>query len=148
MGPAGPAGCGAGRDRGRVFKEVEVEDLALGIVEMADGALVEVCSSMVSHARQNLSIEVYGSRGTALYSNLPWPHVRFRGVRPTRQAPPGRGVHALQRSLAGFRAWVVGEPSAGGRPYLTPADEALPVLAAVDAIYRSSRTGCREEVAL
>ncbi len=135
----------------RVFRDVEVEDLALGIVELADGALVEVCSSMVAHAGQALSIEVYGSRGTATYSNRPWPHVRFRGVRPTRQLPPGgplSGIHALQRSLEGFRAWVVDEPSAGGRPYLTPADEALPVLAAVDAIYRSSRTGRREEVTL
>ncbi len=137
----------------RVFRDVEVEDLAMGIVEMADGALVEICSSMVSHARQNLSIEVYGSRGTAIYSNLPWPGVRFRGVRVARQLPPGRGVHALQRSLDGFRAWIAddssadGRPSAEWRPYLTPADEALPVLAAVDAIYRSSRTGQREELA-
>jgi len=135
-----------GATRRRAFTEVEVEDLALGIVEMAGGALVEICSSMVSRPEQGLSIEVYGSRGTALYSNRPWPHVRFRGVRATRQIPPGRGVHALQRSLAGFRAWIADETPAGPRPYLTPAQEALPVLAAVDAIYRSSRSGRREEL--
>jgi len=132
-----------GVTRRQVFTGVEVEDLALGIVEIAGGALVEICSSMISRPGQGLSIEVYGSRGTALYSNRPWPHVRFRGMRATRQIPPGRGVHALQRSLAGFRAWI-----ADGRPYLTPAEEALPVLAAVDAIYRSSRTGRREELTL
>ncbi len=138
----------------RVFSQVEVEDLALGIIEMADGALVEVCSSMVAHAEQSLSIEVYGSRGTATYSNRPWPRVRFRvpacggGPRPARRVPPGGGIHALQRSLEGFRSWIVDDPSAGGRPYLIPADEALPVLAAVDAIYRSSRTGHREDVTL
>jgi len=135
-----------GATRRRAFTEVEVEDLALGIVEMAGGALVEICSSMVSRPEQGLSIEVYGSRGTALYSNRPWPHVRFRGVRATRQIPPFRGVHALQRSLAGFRAWIADETPAGPRPYLTPAQEALPVLAAVDAIYRSSRSGRREEL--
>ncbi len=135
-----------GATRRRAFTEVEVEDLALGIVEMAGGALVEICSSMVSRPEQGLSIEVYGSHGTARYSNRPWPHVRFFGVRPTRQIPPGRGVHALQRSLAGFRAWIADETPAGPRPYLTPAQEALPVLAAVDAIYRSSRSGRREEL--
>lgn len=137
-----------GATRRRVFTGVEVEDLALGIVEVAGGALVEICSSMVSRPGQALSIELYGSRGTARYSNRPWPHVRFRGVRAVSQIPPGRGVHALQRSLAGFHAWITDEPSTRGRPYLTPAAEALPVLAAVDAIYRSSRSGRREEVAL
>ncbi|MCX6032505.1 MAG: Gfo/Idh/MocA family oxidoreductase [Chloroflexi bacterium] len=127
----------------RAFGQVEVEDLAQGIIEMADGALVEVCSSMVAHAEQAASIEVYGARGTAIYSNRPWPHVQFLGVRPAREAPPGGRIHALQRSLEGFRAWIV-----EGRSYLTPAAEALPVLAAVDAIYRSSRTGRREAVTL
>ena len=136
----------------RVFSQVEVEDLALGIIEMADGALVEVCSSMVAHAEQGLSIEVYGSRGTATYGNRPWPHVRFRvrhvaPDRGRRRVPPGGGIHALQRSLEGFRAWIVDDRPLR-TPYLIPADEALPVLAAVDAIYRSSRTGHREEVTL
>jgi len=127
----------------RVFSEVEVEDLALGIIEMADGALVELCSSMVAHAEQALSIEVYGARGTAIYSDRPWPRVRFRGVRSPRVRPPGGLFHALQRSLEGFRSWV-----ADDLPYLVPAHAALPVLAAVGAIYRSSRTGHREEITL
>jgi predicted dehydrogenase len=125
----------------RVFRDVEVEDLAQGIIEMADGSLVEVCSSMVAHAEQAVSIEVYGSRGTAIYRDRPWPHVRFHGVRPPRAQPPGGRIHALQRSLEGFRAWVVDD-----HPYLTTAADALPVLAAVDAIYRSSRSGRREEI--
>jgi predicted dehydrogenase len=127
----------------RAFPDVEVEDLAQGIVEMAGGALVEVCSSMAVHAEQALSIDVYGARGSAHYSNRPWPHVSFRGARAQHFRTTGGRLHALQRSLEGFRAWVVED-----RPYLTPAAEALPVLAAVDAIYRSSRTGCREEIDL
>jgi UDP-N-acetyl-2-amino-2-deoxyglucuronate dehydrogenase len=125
----------------RYFHRVEVEDLAQGIVEMEDGALVQICSSMAAHAEQALSIEIYGSRGTARYSDRPWPHVQFRGVRPRRARPLGGRIHALQRSLEGFRSWVTDD-----RPYLIPAAEALPALAAVDAIYRSSRTGRREEV--
>jgi predicted dehydrogenase len=49
------------------------------------------------------------------------------------------GLHALQRSLAGFAKWVLND-----KPYLTPARETLPVLATVDGIYRSAKTGKRE----
>jgi predicted dehydrogenase len=52
-------------------------------------------------------------------------------------------VHALQRSLEAFRAWVTED-----RPFLTPAAEALPVLAAVEALYRSAQTGEKELVSL
>ena len=34
------------------------------------------------------------------------------------------------------------------KPYLTPAEEALPVLAAISAIYRSARSGQKEPVSL
>ncbi len=137
--PVRAMGCTARR----AFPDVEVEDLAQGIVEMSGGALVEVCSSMAVHAEQALSIDIYGAHGSAHYSNRPWPHVRFRGVRPPPFRVAGGRLHALQRSLEGFRAWVMED-----RPYLVPAAEALPVLAAVDAIYRASRTGCREEIDL
>ncbi len=137
--PVRAMGCTARR----AFPDVEVEDLAQGIVEMSGGAFVEVCSSMAVHAEQALSIDIYGARGSAHYSDRPWPHVRFRGVRPPPFRVVGGRLHALQRSLEGFRAWVMAD-----RPYLTPAAEALPVLAAVDTIYRSSRTGCREEIDL
>jgi predicted dehydrogenase len=126
----------------RVFTTVEVEDLAQGTLEMAGGALVQVCSSMVAASEQAVSIEIYGRKGTAIYTNKPRPQARFVGLRLRKECPPGRGLHALQRSLEGFRAWVV-----AGQPYLTPAAEALPALAAVEALYRSARSGQREFVA-
>lgn len=119
-----------------VFPHAEVETLALGTVELESGALLQVSSSMVARPEQAVTLELYGERGTALYTNRPWPHVRFRGQRVRRERPPGRGLHALQRSLDGFRAWVM-----DGRPYLIPAEEALPVLAAVQALYRSFESG-------
>jgi UDP-N-acetyl-2-amino-2-deoxyglucuronate dehydrogenase len=125
----------------RRFQEVEVEDLAQGILEMENGALVQICSSMIANPEQSQSIEVYGERGTALYSDRPLPHVRFRGIQARKRRPPVRGLHALQRSIEGFRAWVMED-----KPYLIPAEQALPVLAAVEAIYRSAQSGVREEV--
>jgi predicted dehydrogenase len=125
----------------RRFQDVEVEDLAQGILRMENGALVEICSSMIANPEQAQSIEVYGERGTARYSDRPLPHVRFKGVRVRKQRPPVSGFHALQRSIEGFRVWVM-----DAKPYLIPADQALPVLAAVEAIYTAARSGRRETV--
>lgn len=121
--------------------QVEVEDLAQGIVEMEDGALAQLSSSMVASPEQALTIDLYGEEGTAIYRNRPWPRVRFLGGRVKRTRIPVWGIHPLQRSLEAFRAWVM-----EGRPYLTPAAEALPVLAAIEAIYRSAQSGQRETV--
>jgi predicted dehydrogenase len=108
---------------------------------METGTLVEISSSMVVATEGALSIEVYGERATAIYRDRPWPSTRFTGQRISRQKPPVGGVHALQRSLEGFRQWVMQD-----KPYLIPIEEALKPLAVVEAIYRSSVTGRRERV--
>jgi predicted dehydrogenase len=136
--PPRAAICMTARSR---FPQAQVETVALGTIELENGALLQVSSSMVARPEQAVTLELYGERGTALYSNRPLPHARFRGQRVKRRRPPGRGLHALQRSLEAFRAWVM-----EGRPYLTPAEEALPVLAAVEALYRSSRSGKKETI--
>lgn len=133
-----PPVAASGATGQRKFRESAVEDVAVGHVELANGALVQVHSTMAAAASEPLRLDVYGSRGSAHYSNRPWPHVRFRGLRVRCERPPHRGRHALQRSLEGFRAWLV-----EGVHYLTPADEALPVLAAVEAIYQSAQSGNR-----
>jgi UDP-N-acetyl-2-amino-2-deoxyglucuronate dehydrogenase len=121
--------------------EVEVDTLAHGIIETSGGTLINITSSMVAASEQTVTIEVYGERGTALYRDLPLPSVKFVGIKVRTERPPEWGVHALQRSLAGFANWVLMD-----RPYLIPAHEALPVLAAVDGIYRSAQSGKREKV--
>ncbi|MFZ4615122.1 MAG: Gfo/Idh/MocA family protein [Rectinemataceae bacterium] len=119
--------------------DVEVDTLAAGIVETEGGALISISSSMVAAREGRVSVEVYGERGSAVYTNKPWPRlvVWAPGLRASRAPLPG--VHALQRSLAGFVGWVLTD-----RPYLVPASEALSVLAAVDGIYRSAASGKRE----
>jgi predicted dehydrogenase len=82
---------------------------------------------------------VYGERSTALYSNRWRSSVKFIGRQVRRERPPEWGLHALQRSLAGFAKWVLYD-----KPFLIPAASTLPVLAAVEAIYRSAKSGVRE----
>lgn len=121
--------------------DIEVEDLAQGIVEMESGALIQICSMMVASSEQPARVELFGERGTAVYTPSPLPHTKFRDVRVKVRKPSQRGIHALQRSLEGFRSWIMDD-----QPYLIPANEALPALAVVEAIYRSARTGKKEEV--
>jgi predicted dehydrogenase len=121
--------------------DVEVDTLTQGIVETSGGTLINVSSSMVAATEQSLSIEVYGESGTAIYRNLPIPSTKFIGVHVRQQRPPVWGMHALHRSLAAYAKWVLED-----KPYLTPAHESLPVLAAVDGIYRSAQSGKREKI--
>jgi predicted dehydrogenase len=121
--------------------DVEVETLAHGIVETEGGTVISIVSSMVAAREGAVSIEMYGQQGTAIYSNKPYPHVRFSGVSPRRERPPVRGVHALQRSLTGFARWALQND-----PYLIPVEEALPTLAAVEAVYRSAQSNRMEEI--
>ncbi len=118
--------------------DVAVETLAQGVVRTAAGTLISITSSMVADRERDPTIEVYGERGAAFYRGGSWPRVRFSGVRlhVGREKPPGWGVHALQRSLLGFARWVQ-----EGVPYLTPLPEALPVMAALDALYASAASG-------
>lgn len=121
--------------------QVEVDTLAHGIVETRSGALVSVVSSMVAATEQKVTIEAYGERGTAVYADRPFPHVKFIGVKAKKERPPEWGVHALQRSLAGFANWVLND-----KPFLIPAVSTLPVLAAVDGMYRSAKTSHTSKV--
>jgi UDP-N-acetyl-2-amino-2-deoxyglucuronate dehydrogenase len=121
--------------------EAEVETLAHGIVETSGGTLVSITSTMEARREQAVMIKVYGELGTAIYRNLPLPRVKFVGVKVHKERPPEWGVHALQRSLSGFANWVLYD-----KPFLTPAASSLPVLAAVEAIYRSATTGQRIKI--
>jgi len=121
--------------------DVQVDTLAHGMVATSGGTLISITSSMAAAAEGAVTIEAYGELGTAIYRNLPWPAAKFLGVKVLKERPPEWGFHALQRSLAGFSNWVLAD-----KPYLTPAQEALPVLAAVDGIYRSARSGVREAI--
>jgi UDP-N-acetyl-2-amino-2-deoxyglucuronate dehydrogenase len=120
---------------------VEVDTLAHGIVETSGGTLINITSTMAAASEQAVTIEVYGERGIGIYANRPRSSVKFIGCRVHRDRPPERGLHALQRSLAGFAKWVLDD-----KVFLIPAASTLPVLAAVDGIYRSARSGKRESI--
>ena len=123
--------------------DVEVDTLAHGILETRSGTLISVVSSMVAATEQKVTIEAYGEQGTAIYADRPLPHVKFSGAKIKKERPPEWGIHALQRSLAGFANWILND-----KPFLIPAESTLPVLAAVNGIYRSAKSGMKEDIDL
>jgi predicted dehydrogenase len=123
--------------------DVEVDTLTHGIVETEGGTLISIVSSMVAASEQKVTIEAYGERGTGFFTDRPFPHVKFKGIRVRKELPPEWGVHALQRSLAGFAKWILDD-----KPFLIPAADMIPVLAAVDGIYRSANSGKREPIGI
>jgi predicted dehydrogenase len=126
----------------RVFADVQVEDLAQGVLELADGAQVAITSAMIASVEFRVQVEVYGEQATGIYTGGWWPSVRFVGRRVRGERPPTAGLHPLHASLRAFTAWALGRGD-----YLIPVREALPVLAAVEALYRSATGGARVEVA-
>jgi UDP-N-acetyl-2-amino-2-deoxyglucuronate dehydrogenase len=121
--------------------DAEVDTLTHGVFETRSGTLISLTSSMIAATEQQVTIEVYGEGGTAWYTDRPFPHVKFIGVKVRKERPPEWGVHALQRSLSGFAKWVLND-----KTFLIPAESALSVLAAVDGIYRSARSSKRESI--
>lgn len=125
-----------------VFRDVEVEDIALCTLELANGALVQVCSSMVATPERPATLELYAEKGTAIYRAGNRPRAEFLGVKPRRARLPVPGLHALQRSLTAFKRYAQGEEA-----QIVSAADALHALAAVDGVYRSAESGRWEAVA-
>lgn len=122
-----PPAAAAGMTAQMRFKEIEVEDLAQGTVQLENGALIQISSSMIATPERPPSIEIYGSKGTRIYH---W------GILADLQF-----LWTLGRSIEGFRDWIEED-----KPYRAPAEEALPALAVVEALYRSAETGITQPV--
>jgi len=123
------------------FTDVEVEDFAMGIVKMENGATLQVTSSMAAEPEQKLTADVYGSLGRGHYTGGDFSKINFQGVRVKKRKAPVRGFHPLLRSIEGFRRWIQ-----EGDPFLVPVEESLMVLAVVEAMYRSAESGKWEKV--
>lgn len=129
----------------KVFKDVEVEDFAMGVIQCENGAQLQVTSSMVAVPEKVITADIYGSRAQGQYFGGDFSKIRFSGAKVPKRHSPVRwglkGVHPFLRSIEGFRRWVKDDI-----PFLVPAKESLAVLAAVEAMYRSAVSGTWEKV--
>ncbi|HDP80618.1 MAG TPA: Gfo/Idh/MocA family oxidoreductase [Spirochaetes bacterium] len=129
----------------RRFTDVEVEDLGMGMVELENGALLGISAAMTVNPHQKVKIEVYGERGTAIYTGPddfpPASKLKLLGVKKKRYSMPFPGLFSLQRNLIGFARWVRDDA-----PYHNGAERSLPTLATVLTLYRSAESGRKEAV--
>ena len=111
----------------------------MGCIETDTGCLLSVTSTAVATPERRVTIEVYGSRATAVWTGPSRPRLHVDGASIRTHRHPGfptRGLHPVARSLEAFRAWVM-----DGKEPLTTAESTLPVLAAVTSIYAAAEAG-------
>ena len=86
----------------RRFADIEVEDLAMGCVETDTGCLLSVTSTAAATPERAVTIEVYGSRATAVWTGPSRPRLRVYGSRAGRRAAPDTGTaYAIRGRCAG-----------------------------------------------
>jgi len=126
-----------------VVHDVEVEDVAVGLLEFEAGVMAALQATTVAVPEQPPSVDIHGDRGTATVSGS-WGHLAFRlstGAelgedveQEPRAARPSVEPYAAQ--IADFVAAV-----REGRPPLVDGAEARKALVVVEALYRSAGTG-------
>jgi UDP-N-acetyl-2-amino-2-deoxyglucuronate dehydrogenase len=128
---------------------VEVEDVAVGLLEFEGGAVATVEATTAAVPEQPPTVEIVGDRGTASVSGS-WGYLEFRqgsdgGPTPTPEspvaAPPGASrsrplVEPYAEQIKDFVAAVREH-----RPPLVDGAEARKTLVIVDALYRSAALG-------
>jgi predicted dehydrogenase len=122
---------------------VEVEDVAVALLEFEGGVTATVQATTGAMPEQPPSVEVHGDRGTARVHGS-WGHLDFQlrtgadpGAPATPEAhPPGTSVEPYAAQIADFVAAV-----REGRPPLVDGVEARKALVVVEALYRSASAG-------
>ena len=142
--------------------DVEVEDVAVGLLEFEGGLMAALQATTVAVPGQAPSVDIHGDRGTATVSGG-WGHLAFQlrsGAEPGADIPSE--LHPTQPSVEPHAAPILAsephptqpsvEPYAAqiadfvaavreGRPPLVDGVEARKALVVVEALYRSAGTG-------
>jgi predicted dehydrogenase len=123
--------------------DVEVEDVALGVLELEGGAMATLQATTGVVPEQPPSVEIHGERGTATVSGS-WGHLGFRlrtGADAGEEITPDR--RPTQPSVEPYAAQIADFVAAvrEGRPPLVDGAEARKALVVVEALYRSAGSG-------
>lgn len=117
------------------LQNIGVEDSATVLVAAGQGLIGRIDLSWSLETGRETYVTVYGSKGTI---EVGWRGSRLRpvGGEPEEIGPGYSRADAHRRMLRAFRDLIVGV----GQPWITPG-ECMRTVAAVDAAYRSMRTG-------
>lgn len=165
--PADPRGIGAGVERAAFATIRFAADRPAGVdragveaggvdagtdTDEFDSPVLQLTSSMLAVPERTMTVELYCSNATAVWSYPDRPRLRLyraSAAGPNRSSSPRTGarrlpaapslpvgLHPVHRSMRGFRRWVF-----GGERSLNAAETALPVLTVIEACYESARAG-------
>ncbi len=133
-----------------------VEDTAAAIFRYAGGLIAEVSTSWC-FAAADASVEIYGTRGTALLSGVDIASRPTRDrdfLRIFRRGADGSGSWSSSATVPNFRtgvfhqhvAWAYVEALKTGAPMPVGVDDGLRAFAMIDAAYRSAASGRSEPI--
>ncbi len=129
------------------FKNIEVEDVALGIVEFECGAYAQINDSSLvkpplSIFKDKVELQIFGEKGRCHYKG-PWPlsSLKWKGVKKFKIAKNTKGISHFGRSIKAFGNWVLHD-----KPYLNTIEESSRVLRLISALYKSSETGRKMDI--
>jgi UDP-N-acetyl-2-amino-2-deoxyglucuronate dehydrogenase len=133
---------------GTAVHAVDVEDVAIGLLEFEGGVMAAVQATTIAMPEQPPSVEIHGDRATATVSGS-WGHLAFslRAEGDAAESAPatvevdpdaraGPSVEPYAEQIGDFVAAV-----REGRPPLVDGVEARKALVIVDALYRAVETG-------
>ena len=129
------------------FKNIEVEDVGFGIVEFKNGVYAQINNSMIIKPKMTLfgdkvEIQVFGEKGRCHYIG-PWPRpkLNWKGVKKYKTKKPIGGISHIGKCINAFGEWVLNDT-----PFLNTVEESSRVLRLLSALYKSSKSGKKEEI--
>jgi len=117
---------------------MQVEDFAAGFVHFDNGATLQLESAWLGHQEEmeDFSWQLFGRKAGVQWPSLKWSSVHAgQFVQGTITAPRG-GAKGHPEEIAAFAAAI-----RDGKPSPVPWTESIHVIAILEAIYESSRTG-------
>ncbi|MFX1378607.1 MAG: Gfo/Idh/MocA family protein [Promethearchaeota archaeon] len=129
------------------FKNIEVEDFGLGIIEFENGIYAQINDSTFINPpygifKEKVELEVFGKKGRCFYKG-PWPKssLTWKGVKKFKTKKEIKGFSHFGRSVKAFGEWVLHD-----KPYFNTIEESSKVLSLISALYKSSETGKKENI--
>ncbi len=127
------------------FKNIEVEDFGLGIIEFENGVYAQINNSTFvkppyGFLKEKVELEVFGKDGRCYYRG-PWPKssLSWKGVKKYKIKKEVKGFSHFGRSVKAFGEWILSE-----KPYYNTIEESSKVLSLISSLYKSSESGKKE----
>jgi len=129
------------------FKNIEVEDIGIGIIEFHKGIIGQVNCSMIPQPQMRpesidlAQLELFGERGRLNYSCM-WPSaLKWYGIPLSNLDENGKSNSYMTGCIEAFRDWIIHDI-----PFYNTIEESSKVLRLISAFYKSSETEKKEYV--